>query len=183
MQIADCEKSWMLVMKSSLLIAVANAVLLAACQAPPPPLGSPAAAAALAALPANAMPTVLVHKRATCHCCGRWIEHLRKSGLKVIVDDREDLAAVRRELGVPEHLASCHTAEVAGYFIEGHVPADNIVRLITQRPKIRGLAVPGMPAGAPGMEGGHDQYDVLEVRVDGSVHAVQGREKRAGNHE
>lgn len=161
------------------LVAVVIASL-AACQMPPPPQGSRMAAATITALPVNAVPTVRVHKRATCLCCSRWIEHLRKSGLNVVVDDRDDLADIRRQLGVPERLASCHTAEVAGYFVEGHVPADDIVRLITQHPKIRGLAVQGMPAGAPGMEGGHDHYDVLEVRVDGSAHVAPERE---GRHE
>lgn len=154
-----------------LLMATAAFALLAACQAPPVPPGSPTAAAALAALPAGTVPTVVVHKRTTCQCCARWIAYLRKSGFKVVVvdDDREDLAAVRRKLGVPDALASCHTATFGSYFIEGHVPADDIVRLITQHPAIRGLAVPGMPAGAPGISTGHEAYQVLELKDDGST--------------
>lgn len=163
------------------LVAVVIASL-AACQMPPPPQGSRMAAATIAALPVNAVPTVRVHKRATCLCCSRWIEHLRKSGLNVVVDDRDDLADIRRQLGVPERLASCHTAEVGGYFVEGHVPADNIVRLIVARPNIRGLAVPGMPAGAPGMEGGHDDYAALAVQQDGSVRSVSSG-NGAGEHD
>lgn len=163
------------------LVAVVIASL-AACQMPPPPQGSRMAAATIAALPAGEVPTVRVHKRASCHCCSRWIEHLRKSGLNVVVDDREDLAAVRRELGVPERLASCHTAKVGDYFVEGHVPADDIARLIVARPNIRGLAVPGMPAGAPGMEGGHENYVVLAVQQDGSVRSVTAG-NGAGEHD
>lgn len=156
-----------------LLMAAAAFAVLAACHAPPVPQGSPTAAAALAALPAGTAPTVVVHKRATCQCCARWIAYLRKSGFKVVADDREDLAAVRHRLGVPDAMASCHTALVDGYFIEGHVPADDIVRLITEHPKIRGLAVPGMPDSAPGMAGGHKAYQVLELKDDGTTGVFQ----------
>lgn len=126
------------------------------------------AVAALAAgwLPggANAAPpAVTVYKTASCGCCVGWVEHLQAAGFQTQVHDVADLAAVKGQLGVPPALGSCHTATVGGYVIEGHVPAADIARLLAQRPAGKGLAVPGMPVGSPGMEQGEqvDPYQVL----------------------
>src|SRR5438270_5066107 len=94
-----------------------------------------------------------VFKTATCGCCGKWVEHLKTNGFDVTVQDVPSTAEYRQKYGVPERLASCHTAVVNGYAIEGHVPASDIKRLLKDAPKAQGLAAPGMPAGSPGMEG------------------------------
>jgi len=104
-----------------------------------------------------------VYKSPWCGCCGAWVDHLRANGFSVAVEEREDLGPVKRGFGVPEPLHSCHTAVVEGYVIEGHVPAADILRLLAERPQARGLAVPGMPVSAPGMEQGAEQdpYEVI----------------------
>lgn len=123
-------------------------------------------AIALGAVPlsADAAPhLVTVHRDPNCGCCSKWAEHLRDAGFVVKVEETSDLEAVRARLGIPRGLASCHTAEVGGYLIEGHVPAVAVLRLLTERPVAKGLAVPGMPAGSPGMEGSGepDPYTVV----------------------
>jgi hypothetical protein len=111
---------------------------------------------------ATAAPPVTVYKDPDCSCCGAWVEHLKANGFAVTVHEVRDMSPHKKRLGVPERLGSCHTASVGGYTIEGHVPAADIKRLLTERPKARGLAVPGMPQGSPGMETGKlDPYDVL----------------------
>jgi len=111
--------------------------------------------ATLIACAANAPPpAITVHRSPSCGCCLAWVEHLRGAGFEVAVVEVEDTTPVARRLGVPDGLRSCHTAEVAGYAIEGHVPAADIRRLLAERPAAAGLAVPGMPIGAPGMEMG-----------------------------
>jgi hypothetical protein len=112
-----------------------------------------ATAAAPRELAVAEKPVITVYKDPSCGCCKNWIEHLVKHRYRVTARDTRDLGSVKRTLGVPDRLQSCHTAVVGGYLIEGHVPADDIARLLTQKPKIRGLAVPGMPMGSPGMEG------------------------------
>lgn len=111
-----------------------------------------------------------VWKSPTCGCCAEWVKHVESAGFRVSVRDTGNNAA-RARLGIPAPLGSCHTAEVAGYAIEGHVPAREIRRLLAERPDARGLAVPGMPIGSPGMEQGprRDAYDVLLVRKDGTT--------------
>ncbi len=105
---------------------------------------------------------ITVYKDPDCGCCGAWVEHLKTNGFSVTVNDVRDMTPHKKRLGVPERLGSCHTAVVAGYTIEGHVPASDIKRLLTERPRGKGLAVPGMPQGSPGMETGKfDRYDVL----------------------
>ena len=128
------------------------------------------AAAAFISTAANAA-QLTVHKSPYCGCCAKWIEHVEKHGFTVKVIDREDMAAVKKRLGVPDELASCHTTQVAGYFVEGHVPAADIKRLLAQKPKAAGIAVPGMPAGSPGMDaGGKSQpYATILVRRDGTT--------------
>ncbi len=108
-------------------------------------------------------PVVTIYKSPTCQCCSGWVEHLKRNGFTTRVEAQRDLAPVRARLGVPNTLASCHTAVVEGYLIEGHVPAEDIRRLITEKPKAKGLAVPGMPIGSPGMEMGErrDPYEAL----------------------
>jgi len=104
--------------------------------------------------PSVAGPAIKVFKDPSCGCCGAWVEHMRQAGFAVTVEETSDLGSVKLNLGVPDDLASCHTAILENYVIEGHVPADAVRRLLAERPKARGLAVPGMPAGSPGMEGG-----------------------------
>ena len=127
-----------------------------------------AAAAAFVSSAASAA-QLTVHKHPSCGCCAKWIEHVEKHGFTVKVIETEDMAAVKKRLGVPQALASCHTTQVGGYFVEGHVPAADIKRLLAQKPKAAGIAVPGMPAGSPGMEmGGQKQpYSTLLVSKAG----------------
>jgi hypothetical protein len=113
---------------------------------------------------------VAVYKSPFCDCCGKWVQHLRQHGFTVAVHTTEDLDPVKAKYGVPADLVSCHTAVVEGYVVEGHVPASDIRRLLEERPKARGLAVPGMPAGSPGMEGaGREPYEVLLFDASGTT--------------
>jgi hypothetical protein len=112
-----------------------------------------------------------VHKSPYCGCCAKWIEHVEQHGFTVKVIESEQMGAVKKRLGVPDRLASCHTTEAGGYFIEGHVPAADIKRLLKEKPKAAGISVPGMPMGAPGMdESGHSQpYATVLVGRDGKT--------------
>ncbi|WP_423753313.1 DUF411 domain-containing protein [Candidatus Accumulibacter phosphatis] len=119
---------------------------------------------------AQSAPRVEVYKNASCSCCGGWVEHLRDNGFAVSTHDVDDVPANRKKLGMPEDLGSCHTATVNGYLIEGHVPAADIKRLLKEKPKALGLAVPAMPAGSPGMESSSPvPYDTLLVDPKGST--------------
>ena len=113
--------------------------------------------------------TIDVVKSPYCGCCAQWVEYLRAHGFTVRVTETEDLDAVARNRGVPAALRSCHTATVEGYVIEGHVPAEDIGRLLRERPQAAGLAVPGMPIGSPGMEQGdrRQPYATILFRRDG----------------
>lgn len=114
--------------------------------------------------------TVTVYKSPTCGCCQNWVDTLRARGFRVITVDTSDVASVKTAFGVSDMLGSCHTARVAGYVIEGHVPPGDISRLLRERPGIVGLAVPGMPRGSPGMEGPHrDPYHVLSFDRSGAT--------------
>src|SRR6266487_3564578 len=128
-----------------------------------------AAFLALRCSPAEAeSPAILVHKDPNCSCCAGWVRHLKDAGFAVRVQETTNLQPVRKRLGVPADLAACHTAEVNGYVLEGHVPAVAVRRLLEQRSTAVGLAVPGMPAGSPGMEGGTPQrYDVVLFGANG----------------
>lgn len=115
------------------------------------------------------LPQVTVYKSPSCGCCGDWVTHMQRNGFPVEVHDVEDVEPLKRKAGISPRLASCHTAFVEGYALEGHVPAADVKRLLAERPAGRGLAVPGMPVGSPGMEVGdrRDAYDVLLYREDG----------------
>jgi hypothetical protein len=124
--------------------------------------------------------TVEVFKTPTCGCCAKWVDQVRQSGFatKAVDLPQADVTAVKMKHNVPRALHTCHTALVAGYVIEGHVPVADIQRLLKQRPAVSGLAVPGMPIGSPGMEGPHPQpYDVLTFDKQGktTVFSTQGR--------
>ena len=107
-------------------------------------------------------PLITVHKDPSCGCCSGWVQHLQKAGFVTKVFDTTDIDAVKKRLGIPDDLAACHTAEVAGYVIEGHVPAAALKLFLAEKPNATGLAVPGMPVGSPGMEGGKpEKYDVV----------------------
>jgi len=119
---------------------------------------------------AAALPAMTVFKTKTCGCCAKWVDHMRASGFTVTVKDVDSTAGARKTYGVPDRLLSCHTASVGGYAIEGHVPAEDVKRLLKERPKSVGLAVPGMPMGSPGMEGPRsDAYAVLLFDKDGGL--------------
>jgi hypothetical protein len=114
--------------------------------------------------------TVDVYKTATCGCCNKWIEHIQAHGFTVRATNREDLADLKASHHVPRHLASCHTAVVNGYVVEGHVPAADVQRLLKEKPSIAGVAVAEMPIGSPGMEvpgRKADPFDVVAFDKDG----------------
>ncbi|MBW2494005.1 MAG: DUF411 domain-containing protein [Deltaproteobacteria bacterium] len=112
---------------------------------------------------------ITVYKTPTCSCCGKWIEHLEAGGFAVEAIDVENVGQIKQRHGVPAELASCHTALVGGYVIEGHVPAEDLKRLLEERPQIAGLAVPAMPIGSPGMEGPNPEpYEVIAFTKRGS---------------
>jgi hypothetical protein len=105
---------------------------------------------------------ITVYKTPTCGCCGKWVDHMRQHGFAPKVTDLPSLSAVKQTAGVPQNLQSCHTSTIDGYAIEGHVPATDILRLLRDKPKVAGLAVPGMVMGSPGMEGSRsDPYNVV----------------------
>ncbi len=101
---------------------------------------------------AETLPKMTVTRDPNCGCCGNWVEHIKAAGFPVDVIQVDDVLPLKARLGVPEALMSCHTAEIGGYVIEGHVPAEAVKRLLIERPKAIGIAVPGMPVGSPGME-------------------------------
>ncbi len=100
---------------------------------------------------------ITVYRSPTCGCCGKWLEHLKKHGFEVKDIKTEEMSVIKGQLGVPQHLGSCHTALVNGYIIEGHAPAGDIIKLLQDKPDIAGLTVPGMVTGSPGMEMGGDK--------------------------
>ena len=119
--------------------------------------------------------TLVVYKSATCGCCGKWVDHMETAGFDVEVHEmsQEELSAVKKDKGITSDLLSCHTAEIAGYVVEGHVPADDLKRLLKQSPDdVKGIAVPGMPVGSPGMEmegKPADEYDVVTFDAAGET--------------
>ena len=135
---------------------------------------SAAAATATAACAQTARPSpeLAVYKSPTCGCCGAWVEHMTGAGFQARITEVADPGSVRRAQGVPESLASCHTAVIGAYVLEGHVPAEDVRRLLAERPDALGLAVPAMPLGSPGMEtpdGRREAYETLLVLKDGGT--------------
>ena len=119
---------------------------------------------------AQSKPHVEVYKSASCGCCGAWVDHLKENGFDVKVNNVDDVSAERKQLGMPERLAACHTAKVGNYLIEGHVTAADIQRLLKEKPRALGIAVPSMPPGAPGMPSAKPiPYNTLLVATDGST--------------
>jgi hypothetical protein len=180
-------------MKSPILFALtlAPVIALSACARTPEPSSQPRADASrapkaipaipseapAAVVPAAEPPLAVVHKSPTCGCCGLWVEHLQKAGFRVEVRNADNVNAVKERLGVPYGKGSCHTAEIGGYFVEGHVPAEDIKRLLAEKPNAKGLVLPGMPLGSPGMEvpsGEVQPYTVELVQRDGSTVAYAG---------
>ena len=133
-------------------------------------LGSP-----LSAWAAGNDSLITVWKTPDCGCCKEWVTHLKKNGFEVVTNDIKDTAPMRQKLGLPAKFGSCHTAQLGAYVLEGHVPAQEVRRLLREKPQAVGLAVPGMPVGSPGMEVGsrQDPYDVLLVMADGSSRVYQ----------
>ena len=124
----------------------------------------------LAAMPDARAGELTVYKSPWCGCCTGWVKHMRDNGFSVVVKEREDLSPIKSQYGVPENLQSCHTAEIDGYVFEGHVPADDVRRFLSEKPEgVTGLAVPGMPVGSPGMEQGDEKepYPVVLFGNDG----------------
>jgi hypothetical protein len=155
------------------LLVLPMLALVAACGSADAAPDASAAGASLAGAPATQqLPSVLVYKTATCGCCRGWVEHMRQAGF--VVDARDlpgnvELMQVKVDAGVPVDMATCHTALIDGYVVEGHVPADQVKRLLAERPPVAGIATPGMPIGSPGMEGANPQpYEVLAWGRDGS---------------
>ena len=129
-----------------------------------------ALACAVTVSSAAGLPEIEVWKDPDCGCCSKWVGHLRESGFPVIAHDTASVAGVRVELGMPQRYAACHSARVGSYVIEGHVPASDIKRLLTERPVALGVAVPGMPLGSPGMEGPYSEsYQTLLVDQSGDA--------------
>jgi hypothetical protein len=112
---------------------------------------------------------ITVYRSASCGCCKAWEEYLRKNGFTVKDIVQDDLSAIKAESGVTGKLASCHTALVGGYVVEGHVPAADIQRMLSEKPKIVGITAPGMPGAGPGMDSGKDPYEVLTFDAKGNT--------------
>lgn len=118
----------------------------------------------------SAAADITVYKSPSCICCSKWVDHLQANGFTVVVKHRRDLTAIKQELVIQRELQACHTATIDGYVIEGHVPAGDIRRLLAEKPAVRGLAVPDMPVGSPGMEGPRPQrYKVLTFDQQGNI--------------
>jgi len=116
-------------------------------------------------------PEVTMYKSPTCACCGKWAEHMREAGFSVKELHSEQMDRVKAQLGVPEALGSCHTARVGDYLVEGHVPAQDVKRMLEEKPAVAGLSAPGMPLGSPGMEGPYpaERYEVIAFDREGKA--------------
>ncbi len=121
--------------------------------------------------------TLTVHKSPTCGCCKAWVKHMEAAGFKVVALDHADMAPIKREHGVPKALESCHTSKIGAYVIEGHVPAEDVLRLLQEKPEVAGLTTtPAMPNGSPGMEGlVKEKYDVLTFDKSGATKVFSHR--------
>jgi len=138
-----------------ILLAIVSLPALVGCSSAAPPDAGPT--------DSGDRPAMTVYHDPQCGCCGKWAEHMRANGFEVDTVATGDMNRIKLELGVPSDLPSCHTAVVDDYVIEGHVPASEVLRLLDERPEARGLSVPGMPLGSPGMEVDHRRmaYDVI----------------------
>src|SRR5262245_43995071 len=132
-------------------------------------VGTAAAVLAARELKAEALPPVLVYRNPGCPCCEKWKQLMAAAGFKITMQEDPNLAARATLLGVPEKLHGCHTGIVGEYIISGHIPPDDIIRLLREKPKVKGLSVPGMPVGSPGMDlaDRKDRYEVVAFRSDG----------------
>lgn len=130
-----------------------------------------AAGASLPAGEAAPLPTMTVYKSPSCGCCGDWVKHVQANGFTVKVVSMDDLTRIKADAGVPAAMESCHTALVGTYVVEGHVPADLVKKMLAEKPKFLGLAVPGMVVGSPGMEQGNQKqpYNVVAFAKDGKT--------------
>jgi hypothetical protein len=127
-------------------------------------------ASPVAAFAESTGPLIQVYKSRTCGCCSKWVEHMREAGFIVEATNVPDVNVYKIEYGVPRELGACHTAVVEGYVVEGHVPADDVIKMLRQKPEITGIAVPGMPMGSPGMETPQPQnYETLTFDADGNT--------------
>lgn len=118
----------------------------------------------------NVLTEITVYKTPSCGCCGMWVKHLEANGFKVNAINQTDLSSLKQQLGIAPNLQACHTAKIGNYFVEGHVPASDIKKMLATKPDIKGIVVPGMPMGSPGMEGSRvDRYDVLALHKDKTV--------------
>ena len=179
-------------MKLAGTLALAATLATAACTQSPPQSATDAAATPAAPVEAPAvtesadspsaqapataavqdLPTVLVHRDPGCGCCEKWVEHMQQAGFTAQMSDDPGIGALKKQLGIPEAKASCHTARIGGYVFEGHVPADDIKRFLAEKPQAKGLLVPGMPIGSPGMEvpgAKPAAYTVERLEADGST--------------
>ena len=168
-----------------LALLVTAVVFAGACTQAPAPTPAPAAVVAEVATPAplatpaqsppameQGLAQVLVHRDPSCGCCEKWVGHMQQAGFTVELRDEADMRSIKEQLGIPGDKASCHTAEIDGYVFEGHVPAEDIKRFLSEKPKARGLLVPGMPVGSPGMEVPGVKphaYTVERLEADGST--------------
>ena len=118
------------------------------------------------------LPPMTIYKSETCLCCEKWVDHVKAAGFRTTVYDRDPIDSIKDELGIPRHVRSCHTAQVGGYIVEGHVPAADVKRMLKEKPKTMGLSVPGMPVGTPGMDQPGvpaEPYHVVAFQKSGST--------------
>jgi hypothetical protein len=153
---------------------LASSLLVSACTAAPAAVtaNTPAQQSQPATSKNPTLSTMQVYKDPNCGCCSGWIQHMRAAGFSVESHDTTDMLSIKQRLGITDNMMSCHTAEIDGYVIEGHVPVADIQRLLKERPKARGLVLPGMPVGSPGMESpdGYSQaFTVMLLGEDGSL--------------
>jgi hypothetical protein len=149
---------------------VSTGIVLTGCSAAQPPQAQSVEAVAD---PVAMTSELTVFRSPTCGCCHQWIEHMEAAGFTVKDNVAEDMTAIKEQYGVPANLASCHTTVVDGYVVEGHIPAEDVQRLLAEKPDIAGIAVPGMPIGSPGMESGDyvEPYTVFSFTEDGETTA------------
>jgi len=125
-------------------------------------------------------PLVTVYRSPSCGCCGKWVEQMRDNGFEVAVKNMDNMNSIKQRFGIPMALRSCHTATVGDYVIEGHVPPSSIQRLLAEQIPTRGLAVPGMVMGSPGMEGGHPvDYNVMQFNKDGKTSVFETKKGKS----